>query len=415
MIRSGMKVAMRSPLEGAMDKLAAGVRFALNLDFAGSDTLDPLITFTRASSGTYTDSTGVLRSAAVNLLTYSEQFDNAAWVKSNATITANTIVAPDGALTGDKLVENTASSTHFARQTVSGTTNANALTYTVYVKAGGRTSVRLAIQEATTFTRQTVCVFNLSTGLAGTPNNIGGAGSASASMTAVGNGWYRCTLTTTLGGSDSNVFAWIYAVTNVGFTYTGDGTSGIFIWGAQLEAGAFATSYMGETTSSQITRAADFASMTGTNFSDWFNAADGTLYAEYSIPYDSSASLFPVAASFNDGTFANAMTVFVRTVDDLRVASVRTSGVVEATISNGSAYVYGEVSKSAFAYKANDIAHSVGGAAAGTDVLASIPVVDRLTLGESIAGSLSPLNGHIRSLAYYPTRLPNTQLQALTL
>jgi hypothetical protein len=179
-----------------------------------------------------------------NLLVRSEEFDNAAWTKGNSSITANTIVAPDGTLTADKLVEDTSSATHYARRSTSPTINTNPITFSVYVKAAERIYVGLAIQEATTFTRQSNVNFNLGSGTANTVNSIGGAGSASATIIPVGNGWYRCTLTTTLGGTDTNALSWIYVSTSSGFNYTGDGTSGIYIWGAQLEVGSAVTPYI---------------------------------------------------------------------------------------------------------------------------------------------------------------------------
>jgi hypothetical protein len=179
-----------------------------------------------------------------NLLVRSEEFDDAAWTKGNSSITANTIVAPDGTLTADKLVEDTSSATHYARRSTSPTINTNPITFSVYVKAAERIYVGLAIQEATTFTRQSNVNFNLGSGTANTVSSIGGAGSASATIIPVGNGWYRCTLTTTLGGTDTNALSWIYVSTSSGFNYTGDGTSGIYIWGAQLEVGSAVTPYI---------------------------------------------------------------------------------------------------------------------------------------------------------------------------
>jgi hypothetical protein len=179
-----------------------------------------------------------------NLLVRSEEFDDAAWTKGNSSITANTIVAPDGTLTADKLVEDTSSATHYARRSTSPTINTNPITFSVYVKAAERIYVGLAIQEATTFTRQSNVNFNLGSGTANTVSSIGGAGSASATIIPVGNGWYRCTLTTTLGGTDTNALSWIYVSTSSGFNYTGDGTSGIYLWGAQLEVGSAVTPYI---------------------------------------------------------------------------------------------------------------------------------------------------------------------------
>ena len=158
-----------------------------------------------------------------NLLTYSEQFDNAAWTKARATIIANTIVAPDGTLTGDKLVEDTATNTHQAEQnatTVSGTT----YTFSAYVKAAGRSFVRLYEDSGSGG-----AYFDLSTGTVGSL----GVGSIGV-ITSAGNGWYRCAVTYTQSGTLGRQRIAI-ASANGTISYTGDGFSGIYIWGAQLE------------------------------------------------------------------------------------------------------------------------------------------------------------------------------------
>jgi hypothetical protein len=167
-----------------------------------------------------------------NLLTYSEQFDNAAWAKTRSSITANTVVAPDGALTGDKLVEDTtATSTHFITQSFSGTTG-TIYTATLYAKAAGRDFVRITLPSAI-FGVSTSWAFNLTTGATSSIANTTGT---TATSENVGNGWWRIRVTsiaataTTSGNFQINI-----SETSTNATYTGDGYSGLYIWGAQLE------------------------------------------------------------------------------------------------------------------------------------------------------------------------------------
>jgi hypothetical protein len=154
------------------------------------------------------DSLGLLiEEQRTNLLTYSAEFDNAAWTKSNASITSNTIVAPDGTLTGDQLVENTSTGQHRVYRSVSGTTNTNPYTYSFFAKASTRTRVYIGILEGATFVRQGNAVFDLSTGaIVSVSTGINGASGGSATIQNVGNGWYRCTYTLTLGGTDTSIF-----------------------------------------------------------------------------------------------------------------------------------------------------------------------------------------------------------------
>jgi hypothetical protein len=156
--------------------------------------------------------------------------------------------------------------------------------------------------------------------------------------------------------------------------------------------------------------------MTGTNFSSWYNQAEGTLYGEYSIPFDSSASIFPIVAAIADGTFSNVIVTYAQTVNDGRVSLVRVGGVAQANLSSGVSYVYGTTSKQVVAYKVNDFAMSAGGAAVGVDTSGTVPIVNRMAIGNPVStgGSLSYLNGHIRQIAYYPRRLANSELQAIT-
>lgn len=188
-----------------------------------------------------------------NLVTYSEQFDNAAWTKTAATVTANVVYSPDGTQSADKLVEDTtAASVHRTYGVVSSLTSSATYTYSVYVKAAGRTS--LYIMESTLGG----AYFDLSAVTYAPTSGYTG----SAKITAVGNGWFRCSITVALGVSQTTFVGQIRLASGNSDNYTGDGTSGIFLWGAQLEAGSFATSYI-PTTSASVTRAADVAQLTG--------------------------------------------------------------------------------------------------------------------------------------------------------
>jgi hypothetical protein len=156
-----------------------------------------------------------------NLLQRSEEFDNAYWTKTNATVTANTVVAPDGTLNGDQLVEDTDTSVHQVGVS-SNVGSAGAHTFSIYAKSAGRSFAVLRLESVSTY-------FNLSNGTVGTT----GAGHT-AQITNVGNGWYRCSVTKTLSAATSSC-AVRSATANGTDSYTGDGYSGIYIWGAQLE------------------------------------------------------------------------------------------------------------------------------------------------------------------------------------
>jgi len=194
-------------------------------------------------------------------------------------------------------------------------------------------------------------------------------------------------------------------------TYTGDGTSSLDLWGFQLEAGSFATSYI-PTVASQVTRAADNASMLGDNFATWYNASEGTLFAKYSVVgYNTGAS--NAAASFNDSTTSNFIVVRTTASTTQPNFSVRTSGVTESLDVSTTIPVNTTVN-AAGAYKINDFAFSANGSAVVTDTSGSVPVVSRFSLGFTGTIGTNQLNGTIRSISYYPTRLANATLQSIT-
>jgi hypothetical protein len=169
-----------------------------------------------------------------NLLTYSEDFANAVWTKTQSSITSNTIVAPDGTLTGDKLIANTSNADHSVNQTI----NASAVsTMSVFAKLGENNHVYL--MALGTGGRRAAASFNLVNGtVRSTYTNVYTVNATT--INAIGNGWYRCTLTFTPDATAATSYRigadnGTTAINDSGIVYTGDGYSGIYIWGAQLE------------------------------------------------------------------------------------------------------------------------------------------------------------------------------------
>ena len=418
-VRNGLGVGLLAST--FLSSLRIGGRPAMFLNFIGTNSLDSRVTFTRGTTATFVGSNGLIQTAAIdaprfdydpatlapkgllieeqrtNLLTYSEQFDNASWTKTAATVTANTTISPDGTMTADTLTENTANSTHRAFAVV--TLAAVPHTSSIYVKAGTRSWFYIRLTGSTGAQRN--AFFNVSTGVLGTVD-VG----LTASITPAGNGWYRCvaTINDPFAGF-TNIFG--IADANGNITYTGNGTGSLIYWGAQLEVGAFASSYI-PTVASTVVRNIDFASMTSTNFSSWYNQTQGTfLFTGDTV--GNVAGKYPRPFNANDGSANNRIFQYVNsTGSQIGTQTSISGGLATAQVSN--TISSNTVFKSASAYQSGSIATVLNGGTIATASNSGVPTVDRLFIGSAD----EPINGHVRQIAYYNTRLTNATLQVLT-
>lgn len=392
----------------------------LALDFTTA-VLDPRITFARTTGAsnpaTYVNSSGLVTAATndqprfdfnpvtlvcrgllieeqrTNRMLRSEEFNETAWVKVNATVTANIVTAPDGALTADKLVETIDNAQHRLDQTP--TSSAGAQTFSVYAKAAERTFVFLRIGlSGACFSLSTGAVTEISAGF-------------TATATAVGNGWYRCVISTDSAAANAICRINVQTQSAPAQGYTGDGTSGIYIWGAQLEAGAFATSYI-PTTTTALTRNADVATMTGTNFSSWFNATEGTFVSTHTKNSNASgAYVYGMKNSTNTERIGLTQTASIIQPFDV-------SGGVAVFESSLGAATGNTKYTVAHTLKANNFAGAFNGGSTVTDLAGNMPSsIDTLVFGATGVSSVY-LNGTIAKFNFYPQRLTNAEVQAFS-
>ena len=350
----------------------------------------------------------LIEQSSTNLLTYSSDFSNAAWTKTNATVTTTADIAPDGTQTFNLLQETTATGLHAISETY--TKAASAITYTqsVYFKAKERTYSYIQVSDGSG--NGAIVYFNLSTGVISTA--VAGVGTAftglSATISLVGNNVYRCTLTSTSNTVTSFVAQFGSSTDGSTNSYTGNGYSGIYIWGAQLEALAFPTSYI-PTTSAQATRASDNASMTGTNFSSWYNYPNGTFYTEYarSATGIQNSSIFCVQYDINNyvnfyGSGGN---------DFLYAASQGVSSVLNQSFGTTST----SYKKFAISLAALNVIATYNATTPYTNSTYPQPnSFTALGIGQAIYSAGTTFNGRIKKLAYYPQAVTSAQLQALT-
>ena len=222
------------------------------------------MTVVRATTATRVNENGLIEVVPKNLVGYSEQFDNAYWVKQELTLIANSIISPDGTLNAYKIIPTTVNSPHQLNKLSISASVLN--TSSFYAKKGGYDLIE-SLDGASGYHGSK---FNLNTG------TFTNQGTGIGSMTSVGNGWYRCTVTVVTTGLRFYI--------NNSSSYIGDGTSGIYLWGAQLEQGSTATSYFPTTTRLNIPRI-DYTSGEGAILVE----GQRTNLALYSEQFDNAA------------------------------------------------------------------------------------------------------------------------------
>jgi len=406
------------------------IRPELTLDFANSRQLDPRITFSRSSSATYLNpDTGLITSAytdqarfekegllieesRTNTLTHSTEFDNAAWTVNGSSITADVQTSPDGTNTADKLVESAGAAYHIIYETTPG--SAANPSFSCFAKAAERNFINLRF-GIPGLSDRVYATFDLTDGSVTDQGTIGTFfTNIQVRSESVGNSWYRFSISASstssivLTGVDLSDVA-VPTRTNGAPTYTGDGTSGVYIWGAQLEVGSFPTSYI-PTAGSTVTRAVDVAQITGDNFSSWYNGSQGSFVAM--CDYKKNSVYNMIVEGVGGGTFRdfsvgvgagnpNFVTRYSYTALDITPAG--------GPILNNTPF------KLAGAYSSSGSAAVFNGGAVGTTgAITSVSTpADSMTIGHRIGGGLN-LNGNISRLSYYTRRLTDSELQTIT-
>jgi hypothetical protein len=285
------------------------------------------------------------------------------------------------------------------------TTTVGAYTWSIYLKAGTEDSCAITLQDGTGVNGGNASILLTNGTVTSAASNNGVNTGATVSVQASSNGFYRINFTSTFVAALTQIQAIITWDQNGSSTTTGT----IFPWGAQLEVGAFPTSYI-PTTTATVTRAADVASITGSSFSSWYNQTEGTLYGEWSLPAAALLTGSKEAISISDNSFANFMSLGHvsggNLVGQLYVAGVSNIYDSTATSVNNNKAVIGYISNSK-AYVAN-------GTAKQTSSASGVPAVSQLGIGNPSNGGASKLCGTIKRLTYWPTRLSNTVLQQIT-
>ena len=409
------------------------IRPTLDLNFARVKALDSRITFARSSGGSYVGADGFIKYAGVNearfdhdpvtgeslgllveeprtnSFTWSEDFSQGkSDIGTPLVVTPNATTAPNGTLTADKLsitpsgLSNTSSAQQF--NVITSVVNQKyslrcflkmgKMRYVRFGSTGGGAGGALSIDLLT----------GTITSILGTFDSVG--------IFSYPNGWYMVSFTftaVTVTGLSGRIFA--LDPNGINTTFSGSGGDGFYIWGIQLEAGAFPTSYI-PTQGSTRTRAADNASITGINFSSWYRQDEGTIYAE---AINNNISGAPqIARLRNSADIAFRLDLF-RTAANSRGAFFVSDSTTQVNIFNPDG-TWPVNSKAAIcaAYRQDNFVLAINGSALAIDTSGTVPAsIDQLSIANqnSIANQYT---GTIRRFTFWPKRLSNAQLQALT-
>jgi len=341
----------------------------------------------------------LLEPLRTNIVLRSEEFDNASFQKNLSSVSVNTTTAPDGTLTADTWTGDGTSGSHYLAQTVSATSGV-AYTQSVFAKKGTNNFLQIlgtgAIYDANSWAN-----FDLENGVVG---NIGS--SATATITDFGNGWYRCTMTATATFTASGIgflLRLITSATSVRAELNSLATS-VHLWGAQLEEGAYPTSYI-PTTTIAVQRDADVISKTG--ISDLIGQTEGTMFVEFNSGELDTEQYF---LGINDGTASNRIIIFKQNNNTIQ-AQVRKSGVVLASFSTAGITATTNY-KVAISYQENNVNFFVNGVPIGNDTTVEIPSCSAFTFDDGVGARnfYRPLKSSI----LWKTRLKNAELISLT-
>ena len=327
----------------------------------------------------------ILEPQRTNLITYSEAIGSNGFNEINSSIQSNVSVSPNGTLNADLLKENTANDTHFMFKDFN-LSSGQTYSISVFAKSNG-TNRNLRFGDGG---------LGWSSGFNVNFDLTNGSADSGGVIESYGNGWYRCSVVGTTNATTSRLL--VYSILNTSTSYQGDGSSGVFLYGLQVEQGSYPTTLI-NTTGSSVTRNQDACSLT--NGADRIGQTEGVVYMDFVAQRTDgvSQSHFWLGASGSEiGLYGGSQFIFY------------SSGGVQI---NGGNIVNGQRYKVAFGYKANDYVAYINGTQVGTDTSATVPTMSALVLNSYFDGT-ELQKKDINDFKLYNTKLSNSELAALT-
>lgn len=415
----------------------------LALDFTTAS-LDPRVTFTRAlNTATRVNSSGVIEGvnadiprfdfdpvtlacrgllveeARTNLMLYSSAYNTGVanmWGPSNITFTTGQL-APDGTNTALQCRQDNNTSAVIASGIANEPTitSGATVTYTQYFKYTNARWLLLQLSppSGSASASRLRGWFDLQNGVAGSVSNVSPATGCTISIEPAPKGYYRCTITGALNDSLTKARPLWIAVNGDGSVTRAPTNSSYIAYGSQWENATFPTSYI-PTEATALTRNADVATMTGTNFSDWFNASEGAAVFQFSRP-NMPATGAAVIGSFNNGASTNRLQ-FNLDATPARGGEffIVSGGSTQADLRDDTILVADTTYRLAGSYKLNNFRAYRNGAVFTPDTSGSVPVgCDTLTIGRNHASGAF-FNGYIEKVSYWPFQITNPELQAFS-
>lgn len=353
----------------------------------------------------------LVEEAFTNRALYSEQFDNAAWIKANGSVTPNSIISPDGTVSMDLF-------------TVTATSAGGANLYqTVTTTASVRQEASFFFKK---FDTDHACItisdgsgngiryyFNLNTGAIGSITVVGsGISNVSSRMEAFPNGVYRCIVTWLQNASTSillEAYPTVDANNSIGVTAGRRG----YVWGAQVGVANHPGGSYVRTTSAVVTRARDVITLSASTL---LNTSEFTLYSEIVVP-QVDQNVHRHGAVLHDGSANNKVRSMWSGGTTNIAESVDTAGVAQYAVNSTVVLAAGTVFKHAIRVKTNDCRGCVNGTLSPVDSggLSDMPVgLVTLNFGGRNAG-VEPTSGWVRRVEILARGATDSQLQSLTL
>ena len=334
----------------------------------------------------------LLEPQSTNLVIESEALST---MQTQSTITDNNLLSPTGDVNASLVVENTATNHHGIKKSNIIPTNANAVDYTISVFAKKKERQFVQFQLYAGSTQYNSSFFDLENGTT--------SGDASThKIEDYGNGWYRCSFTDSVTQSTGGFnFAAAYMSQSSTSYYTGDGASGIYMFGFQLEQQSYATSYI-PTNGATNTRLQDIATNSGN--STLINSTEGVLYGE---GYFEQTGLTNGLFAISDGTFNNFLMVRYSPINKLQIESTGGVNIIESNARPSGSY------KIAVKYNSSGVELWVNGSKIDeTSTQSTMSGINQLMVGKSPYGNIVGYKN--KALAVYKEALTDAELQSLT-